>query len=653
MTANTACLTVGDCEREIGVLLAAAETLYAGSDKLPEIRDAAESFLADIRGLLGNRGLAVPTIGFIGDKNAGKSYLLRLLIRDEAVRAHIPSGLGSDGRTEKLIWLGAALPPALDPGAELGIRLHDPAKQLRLEEDITLVDIPGFNDAHGDSAQRARELALKSCQVKVLVVDVLAATADRAAEYARLAAGPIIVPVLNLVRDPLDSPEARKLAGIYEESIRSAITGGGSDSGGGDRSQGAGGQGGDGGRNGATVQRAVLIPDAKIRDPVLEDPARTLARLVGALQSAVAEVRRHPALGQNTARTRQRRFFAELRRVIEPDFRRVSELVEKIERDSRDMPRQLLPHLLGSERAAAAGIRIWLRAEVLHRTPAYFFPLRSFIGLLALTSRAWDSLLLALGGSLPSLFSSVFSIARNVRLLRGRPEAKADEELERAVRRLALDRQHADLVALRRQLDGLRGGTHAPTSSSRDGTPVPRPQVQGLAELRDAAMEAFERIVFAHALPRWPVHLAGWLSIAWCLLLLAGPLWAVYGHHFTTLWRSVAHQLPLAWTDFPVPPPGTVLGWIVLAFLPVFVLALVLQAMAASARRVGRCRSDMERAVEDAMEKLTAHGVLALKLRDPRIDAARRLFANVFPEGASESRPTTAVLRSGSPEARP
>ncbi len=605
MISNTAFLTAADCELETQDLLSAASILYPSSNKLHELREAVKHYLDDIRGLLANRGIATPTIGFIGDKNSGKSYLLRLLIRDDAISSQIPCGMGPDGRTEKLIWIGAELPPTLDSSAEIGVRLHDALKQLGLERDVTLVDIPGFNDAHDPAAKRANELALKSCQVKVLVFSVAAAQAERVADFARLAPGPIIIPVINREVSAPDTAEARKRAMSYEQSIRKAVAGSPED---GDK---------------VIVYPAVIIPNDQ-NVPILEDPVQTLARFTKALQDAVDEVRRNPHLAQSTAHGRRQRFYSDLRRVLEADYRKISELLDKIERDGQEMPSQLVPYLLGSERAAAVGIRIWLRAEVMHRTPSYFFPLRSFIGLLTLTSRAWDSLLLAMGGSVPSLFKSLFSIGRSVRLLRINPEAREDDELERTVRRLALDKQHLDLVAMRRHLDAMSGleGESAPL--------IPKPQIQGLSELRDAAIGDFEKIVSRHALPKWLVYVTGWLSLTWCGLLFYGPLKAVYGHHLKTLWRAVHEGAALTWTDFPAPPASTVMGWIILAFIPVFVIALLLQALAATAGRVKRCRADMVQAVQDEMDKLTDQGVLVLTLRDSKLDAARSLFGKVF-----------------------
>ncbi len=600
MTQPAPYLTISDCEQEAEALLERAAVLYGGSAALQKLRDLAGRYLNEMRGLLANRGITAPTIGFIGDKDAGKSHLLRMLIADEAVRAQIPCGMGDEGRTEKLTWVGADLPKETEPGAELGLRLHDPLTQLNLHEDVTLVDIPGFNDSHGPAAHRARALALKSCQVKLLVFDQAAATAERAGDFARLAPGPIIVPILNRMRSAPESAEARKAAATYEKSIRAAIEDAG---------------------NGVIIHPAVLIPDGKIG---LEEPASTLARLVKAAKEAVAEVRRTPHLGQSTAQARRDRFFNDVRRVLESDYRKIAELLARLEAAAQAVPRELLPHLLGSERTADAAIRIWLRAEVLHRTPAYFFPLRSFLGLFALTSRAWDSLLLAIGGSVPSLFTTLFSIAGSVRVLRSRRHGQEDDALERTVRRIVLEKQHADLSALREHFEAMSA---RPTPAD---SLLPLPQVEGLGELRAAAAESFERVIRDEAMPRWVLHLAGWLSLACWFVLLHAPLRAVYGQYFATLWRSLQSGAGVSWMEFPVPPVSTVMGWIMLAFLPIFAGALLLQALAAKERRVKRCRAAMENAIRAAMDEFTARGVLALKLRDAKLEAGRWLYEKVF-----------------------
>lgn len=610
MNFTTLHLTTEHCEQETDRLLEAAALLYADTAKLEKLRRLAQDYMADMKGLLTNRGLSVPTVGFIGDKNAGKSYLLRMLINDEAVLSKIKSGLGSAGRTEKLTWIGRDLPAELEPEAEAGLRLTAPLQQLALEEDVTLVDIPGFNDSHGLSAQRAEDLALKSCQIKVLVAGYGEREAERFKDHAKKAPGPIIVPVLNLARNHPASPEAKDAASQYELSIRSAVSAG------------------DGRAESVVVRPAVIVPDA---DCSIEDFEQARPRFIQAIREAVEELRRQPGLEQKSAKMRRERFYEAVRRDLEDDYQHIRELLERINAADRKIPHELLPHLIGSERVAAAGLRIWLRTEVLHRTPSYFFPLRSFLGVLALTSRAWDSLILAMGGSVPSLFTTLFKVAGSVRLLRSRRDQGEDAALEAVMRSIALEKQYENLQALRRKLDTLSAAaTHA-------APVVPKPQIAGLLELRASAQRSFEEIIRAHALPRWPVNLLGWASLAWCGVLLYGPLRAVYGHHLTTLWRSVHEGAALSWQDFPVPPFSTVMGWILLAFLPVFVVALFVQSLAATQARVRACHEEMTLAIERALDDLAQKGILTVKVRDAKLDAAQHLFGEVSAKGARPS----------------
>lgn len=229
-----------------------------------------------------------------------------------------------------------------------------------------------------------------------------------------------------------------------------------------------------------------------------------------------------------------------------------------------------------------------------------------------------------MGGSVPSLFTALFSIGGSVRLLRTRRDSRNDDDLERTVRGIAIEKQHADLVALRGHFEVMNGGqTHSAAL-------IPKGQIEGLTELRAAAVKSFEQIIRRHALSKWPVHLLGWLSILWCGLLFYGPAKAVYGQHLSTLWRAVQEGAAITWMDFPVPPVSTVMGWIVLAFLPVFAGALFLQALAATGQRVNRCRAAMEEAIQKAVDDLTEKGVLKLRLRDTKLDAGRFLFGKVF-----------------------
>lgn len=589
---------------ELEMLLNAAGLLYAGTSKLDALRKAADSCLADINGLLCNRGLNAPTIGFVGDKNAGKSFLMsRLLITDEEVRNMIPCGLNRDDRTEELIWVGSSLPAQLDRTAEKAVRI-DPRRQTRFDCDIILVDIPGFSDAHGEAARSARDLALRSCQIKVLVCGAKQVEAERIAQYARKIGGPVILPVMNGYPGAPDSTEAIALAKDYEQHIRDALKE--------DRE----------GLPSPLVLPVLVISDLKI-DPPLETLDQAACRLVISLKEALRELQARPELIRAAAAIRRERFLEETRSLVRGDYNRVKELLVRVEQDTASLPTKLVPLLLGSNRVASAGIRLWLRTESLNRTASYFFPLRTFMGVLVLTSRAWDRLVLALCGSVPSLFSAALNIVKNVGMLR-QGRNNSNEELERNILRLVDERLGPDLEALRNHLN--RMGV-----SEQQGRRVkPKATLSGLTDLQDVANAAFETTINSQAVSRTLLNLAGWASVIWCAVMLFGPLNGVYCHYLVTIWNSVHAGSAITWQDFSVPPFSVIVGWFILACIPVFIIALVLQAFAAGEKRVARCQKLLNDKITDLIGDLSRSGILNIQINDPKADAAREFFRILF-----------------------
>jgi hypothetical protein len=118
------------------------------------------------------RGMNSTTVAVMGAKNSGKSWLCRLLIKDETERELIPSGHTSKFATEKATWIGPDAPPALDNEHELSIRIR-PDAMIDLGVNYTLLDLPGYNDA----SIPAREAALKAIRgVSLRIIVISSAT---------------------------------------------------------------------------------------------------------------------------------------------------------------------------------------------------------------------------------------------------------------------------------------------------------------------------------------------------------------------------------------------------------------------------------------------------------------------------------------------
>src|SRR5690606_31356922 len=109
------------------------------------------------------------------------------------------------------------------------------------------------------------------------------------------------------------------------------------------------------------------------------------------------------------------RLRAEVSRLINDELPQLSDAVEQLTRETQQLPRRVLLSLVGSEEVLETGVRMRLRARLVSETALIWFPYRTVLSTLNLTQGAWDRVLLALSGSVPSLFGALTSWARNLR----------------------------------------------------------------------------------------------------------------------------------------------------------------------------------------------------------------------------------------------
>ena len=77
-------------------------------------------------------------------------------------------------------------------------------------------------------------------------------------------------------------------------------------------------------------------------------------------------------------------------------------------------PEKLLDSLQKEPQFQLVGIKHAFRVDWIKRTPALFFPYRSLLGILSITQGAWDRLVFAVAGSIPSIFLGAYKTTRNI-----------------------------------------------------------------------------------------------------------------------------------------------------------------------------------------------------------------------------------------------
>lgn len=624
--------------------------IYGKSETRSMIERICAEARSDIADIVSRRGTTNPVIAVIGPKDAGKSTLCQWLLHNPEDRKRLHAGYGKENATRKTTWIGPEAPKDLDAAYEIEIPIA--SRDLAdLGVTYTLVDVPGFSDDDPSAAAAAKRAFRLSTTV------ILVSSEERLEDYAILKEmairdGVRVLPVVV-------TSAAEELRNDIEDY---------------------------GKRIGQTCPKSdVLAPVIVPRlNSMVDEEARREAIdggrsiLIGAMKDLLAREEMNPVI---LAETRFTRMQEELRRAV-------GELVSDVQGEYRKFVEtedlvigEITSALAGSQRQLKAACRLRMLDSIVDRCPPIFFPYRSFLGLLTLAAGAWDRLVLAFLGSLPSLVMTVAQSARNANVLAEKRSSLRHAIGERAnalaAERLAPVSQEF-LRAVRRRLP----------EDARDRLLMvpPEPVVAGLGEAESAVASAFEEGITRHAPRARLCFTLGLLSMALWLFLASGPVAVVYRQYFDawaagfdgsnaaqgklankveinpahpmadhaearvgTVNEVAAAEIPAAvaagalagstpeqkpreggagpsWREFPVPSAGMLFATTMLVFTPVFLLAMVSLSLAVTGRRVQRCAAGIFKAIEERLRQLAGEKVLRLEVEDPMRDAIRTLF---------------------------
>lgn len=552
-----------------------------------------------------NRGLDLPTIALVGGRNVGKSTLCGLLINDPKVREAIQSGEAEARKTDRLQWFGPSRPPNPAEGHERYVRVS--ARHMaNLGRPYMLLDAPGAGDMDSGLRERAA-MALSSARYKALVLDAGLIEALDGVRYMQKADGSVILPVVRLRGEQtreLGTEMAQetgrgegRLRAEYDQSLATLRTA----------------------LPLSTVLPCILLPDLDaMGDP---EQARRMVRdrLIQALRSMLAEHQEQAEGRIEELAASWERFRVSVGNLLEslltPGLRTA---FANLEGHVAELPGAAATHLLADQRRIKALLRADLRLELLESVPVWAFPLRSLTGLLCHAAGALDRVILALGGSLPSLTMTGFRALKNVT---EQSEARAvlrdnlKDDLRGVVQQKMSDPMQDFGAAVQRA-----GGGHAPEERSVDF------DVQGVEDLAASWERSVRDSVKTNAPRKTWVRVAAVAATLFFLFLIGGPLAHVYGQYVPAAWGSWKGEwTTAALTAYPSMPAGFWFSAVLLSVLPVFVAALVLVGVTLRPARVERCAALLR-------DQFTAIAVnrssLRITIRDKRIAAARLLLKN-------------------------
>jgi len=572
----------------------AASLLFGLSELTQKVRAATAGMRADCEQLETNRGLKALSVGLLGPKNHGKSALARLLVSGAAEREHIHTGLLRGDATRKLLWLGASGPVSLDADREEFLR----AELENIGRPYVLVDVPGFSDPEAGARQCASD-ALSSCQLKVLIVERSQLEAEDVQLHLALADGATVLPFVR-VKLPAGESEPDKAARLDIEKFVSSL------------------------RAAAPLSNILpvtVLPDFDTFGPGGEDLARR--RLIAALRAAVENLTNPQTLVAAQIEARIHRWRRELRELLKDARHRVEPTLVKLAEEERQLPERVLSGFIGSNELLEAGARIRLRCALMAQISPLYFPFRPLLALLAFTGGAWDRLMIAMAGSIPSLALVFFTVARNVRDLR-RMRAEAHDGLERRVLATLRERIQPATTEFWRAVQAMANKANPATAPA--GATTPNVRLSGLAELQQASAQWFDEAIAESKAQASVLRLFAFAGTAVFWACMAGPLVSLYRHFFNAA-RGAFDSTASTWTAFPVPSGSMLLTSLLLSLLPMLIVGLLCVTWAVTARRTERCATHIRERHESEIKSRREDGRLRLEIDDAAMEAARFLIS--------------------------
>lgn len=573
---------------EIRRLSESLDLLFGKSPEGGSLVARCNEALDELESFADGRSIDGAIIAVLGAKNSGKSWLCRLLVKEEASRERISSGETSKFATEKATWIGPDAPPALDTEHEVRIAMRSDA-MVDLGSHYTLLDLPGYNDAT-ITAREAALKALRGVPLRVLVASSATLADESQFAFLEKSDGTRILPVVVDDDHPRLEKEGRGELTAMAARIRRHCPH-------------------------AEVLEPVIVPH------VLRAPGEILAKI------SLAEERLFPVLRKVIASAPLdenmigKVVIERLRRDLAGDLRefvkRVSPAYADLEMMEAGLAAELVQKILGPDPQLEAGLRMKMRLLALSRTPGWFFPFRTFSGLFAITAGAWDRMAFAMAGSLPSLALLIFQTAKNTKRL-----AEMTDDVKAALA-MRLESMARDDLGDRNRIFIRSINASLPDATRRPEEKPPRTHFIGLERVTEESGVIFEKVIRKHVFGRVGLFIWGGLATLLFVGLLSGPLLAVY-REFGHAWLGAFNDSTgVRWQAFPTPSASMILTSLLLALLPVIFCALVVCLRTTPAVRVQSALVAAKAEHKSLLESLAHDKTIRLFSDDPIREASR------------------------------
>ena len=555
------------------------------------------------RMILQDRSAGATVVAVVGATGQGKSWLIRQLVRGSNVVKSIRSGNNASEATEKLLWIGPLPPADLDPSHE--VFLHCEASKMQsIGGKYLLLDAPGATDdrrAIASVATRALSLAsvmllvVRRDQIRSQVVSVLAEACE----------GTVVIPVINAVRKRDENLDA-DVDTLVTQMRRIALA--------------------------SVLVRPDIIDDFDTSDRDEKDVGQQAAQAVATrLQQELGNSWEGDRRRSNRLSALDGRFRAALHTGLRDQMPRLTHAVGKLNEEAVKLPGEVAESLVGTGGPLRAAVRTRLRLSLLTDTAAIWFPYKSVLGLLNLTHGAWDRLLLAFSGSLPSLVGTVWSTTKNI-VNRNDGEDDVRDGLRRRSAAAVSDRLGPLAARFRDALSAMR--QERSVGVSAHDSPSQVAFLAGIDALQESSQKIFDEEVERVSISRSAAVACGVIGTLIFWGLMSGPIIALYSQYFSASYSSLT-EMGGSLEEFPKPEFSTIATSLIVSMLPTAIFSMLVLSIAQSSSRIALAEQGIRDRHNDTIRQLQEQGVLRLQWDDPLLADAEFLLSAGAPENIS------------------
>lgn len=563
------------------------------------VLDVCQHYANDLANIQAGRGINALLIAIVGAKGQGKTWAARQFIRDERLRGLLPSGDLNADATTRLVWIGPMAPDGLDTDSET-YHPCQPTQLLKIGQPYVLLDTPGLTDTD----QRAVELAEQALSLAPLKILLIARDQLRAAAnltIARQIDGAVCIPVISSVEpDEMEAGQATSVLADDLRTLRSQLE--------------------------LMAPRSQIMPELLVPDfEVSGDEGAASQIFVGGILDRLNDL---GITGQKLVNAKEQRtkaaterLRADVSKLIGDELPQLSEAVEQLHRETQQLPERVLETLLGSQSILITGVRMRLRARLVSDTSLLWFPYRTLMSTLNLTQGAWDRVVLAMSGSVPSLFGALASWARNVKLgrdfnnevsdgIRRRTQQQVEERLQPLCEQF-----HRTVLKLRPR---NQRETREPNSTEM--------RLTGIEELQTRSQHIFDAAIERHATPWGLVQFWGILGVVLFWMFMAGPIVLIYREYFLASFAVLSGGEATRLEDFPHPTPSLMLTSLLLSLLPLAIYCMVVLTFSLTGRKVSRITREITDEHQQEIAKLKSQHIIRLEFDDELLRQAKFLL---------------------------